>query len=127
MATARLPELDFEAMTAEDVLRWAAAEFGDKLCLTCSWQRQSSVLIHMLSELDILDLNWSTLRGEVSSMAPTAWFVGQVSEYGVQLSDFGRDEAEEVILLTRNAREFTPWWAQSAEICEGGMPHSFSV
>ena len=37
---------DFEAMSAEDVLRWAHAEFGDRLCLTCSWQKQSSVLVH---------------------------------------------------------------------------------
>jgi len=46
-----LPELDFEAMSAEDVLRWAYAEFGDRLCLTCSWQKQSSVLVHMVAEL----------------------------------------------------------------------------
>ena len=40
-------------MTAEDVLRWAYAEFGDRLCLTCSWQKQSSVLVHMVSELGL--------------------------------------------------------------------------
>ena len=49
----RLPELDFEAMSAEDVLRWAYAEFGNRMCLTCSWQRQSSVLVHMVSELGL--------------------------------------------------------------------------
>src|ERR1043166_8884496 len=38
-------------MPAEDVLRWAYGEFGDRLCLTCSWQKQSSVLVHMVSEL----------------------------------------------------------------------------
>ena len=31
-----LPDLDFEAMQAEDVLRWAHDEFGDRLCLTLS-------------------------------------------------------------------------------------------
>ena len=36
-------------MPAEDLLRWAYGEFGDKLCLTCSWQKQSSVLVHMVS------------------------------------------------------------------------------
>ena len=35
-----LPELDFEAMSAEVILRWAYAELGDRLCLTCSWQKQ---------------------------------------------------------------------------------------
>ena len=48
-----LPDLDFEAMSAEDMLRWAYSEFGDRMCLTCSWQRQSSVLVHMVSELGL--------------------------------------------------------------------------
>jgi len=55
------PELDFEAMSAEEVLRWAYAEFGDRLCLTCSWQKQSSALVHMVSELgldiDVIELD----------------------------------------------------------------------
>ena len=49
----QLPELDFEAMSAEDLLRWGYEEYGDKLCLTCSWQKQSSVLVHMVSELGL--------------------------------------------------------------------------
>ena len=49
----QLPELDFEAMSAEELLRWAHAEFGDRICLTCSWQRQSSALVHMISDLDL--------------------------------------------------------------------------
>ena len=49
----RLPDFDFEAMPAEEVLRWGYSEFGDRLCLTCSWQKQSSVLVHMVSELEL--------------------------------------------------------------------------
>jgi len=37
--------------TAEEVLGWAVQRFAGKIVLTCSWQRQSSVLIHMLHEL----------------------------------------------------------------------------
>jgi phosphoadenosine phosphosulfate reductase len=48
-----LPDLDFEAMSAEDVLHWAYGEFGARMCLTCSWQRQSSALVHMVSELGL--------------------------------------------------------------------------
>jgi phosphoadenosine phosphosulfate reductase len=44
---------DVEAMTAEESLLFAYDRFGDKLCLTCSWQKQSSVLVHMVSELGI--------------------------------------------------------------------------
>ena len=61
MAIAQLPDLDFEAMSAEELLRWAYGEFGDKLVLTCSWQKQSSVLVHMVSELglpiDVIELD----------------------------------------------------------------------
>ena len=46
---------DLETMSAEDVIRWAPGEFGERLCLTCSWQKQSSVLVHMVSELDLGD------------------------------------------------------------------------
>ena len=48
-----LSESRIEAMPAEDVLRWAHSEFGDALCLTCSWQKQSSVLVHMVSDLEL--------------------------------------------------------------------------
>jgi len=53
LAASLQPPPDLEAHSAEDVLRWAYGEFGDKLCLTCSWQRQSSVLVHMVSELGL--------------------------------------------------------------------------
>ena len=54
MATAPALQLpDVESMSAEDVLRWAHEQFANEMCLTCSWQRQSSVLIHMLSELEL--------------------------------------------------------------------------
>jgi phosphoadenosine phosphosulfate reductase len=48
-----LTEAEIETMPAEDVLRWASETWGDKLCLTCSWQKQSSVLVHMVSELEL--------------------------------------------------------------------------
>ena len=48
-----LTERELEAMPAGEVLRWAAAEWGERLCLTCSWQKQSSVLVHMVSELEL--------------------------------------------------------------------------
>ena len=47
------PLPDLEAMPTEDILRWAYDRFGDRMCLTCSWQRQSSVLVHMVSELGL--------------------------------------------------------------------------
>jgi phosphoadenosine phosphosulfate reductase len=61
LATPSLQLPDVETMPAEDVVRWASSEFGDRLCLTCSWQKQSSVLVHMVSQLgvgiDVIELD----------------------------------------------------------------------
>ena len=61
MSSLSLTEPQIEAMPAEEVLRWANDEFGDRLCLTCSWQKQSSVLVHLVSELglgiDVIELD----------------------------------------------------------------------
>jgi phosphoadenosine phosphosulfate reductase len=46
-ASLQLPP-DVESLSAEDVLLWVYEQFGDRMCLTCSWQRQSSVLVHMI-------------------------------------------------------------------------------
>ncbi len=57
----RAPPIDAERFSAEELVRWASEEHGDKLCLTCSWQKQSSVLVHMVSELgldvDVIELD----------------------------------------------------------------------
>jgi phosphoadenosine phosphosulfate reductase len=82
-----LPELDFEAMSAEDVLRWACDEFGDGMCLTCSWQRQSSVLVHMVSELGleipVIELDTGVLFPETYETRDRL-----VERYGLQLTSF---------------------------------------
>jgi phosphoadenosine phosphosulfate reductase len=61
MSSLSLTDPQIEAMPAEEVLRWAYDEFGDGLCLTCSWQKQSSVLVHLVSELglgiDVIELD----------------------------------------------------------------------
>ena len=45
-----LPE---ETISAEDLLVWGYEQFDERFCLTCSWQKQSSVLVHMVAELDL--------------------------------------------------------------------------
>jgi phosphoadenosine phosphosulfate reductase len=53
LATPSLQLPDVESLSAEESLLWAYEQFGDRLCLTCSWQKQSSVLVHMVSELGL--------------------------------------------------------------------------
>ncbi|HYM64332.1 MAG TPA: phosphoadenylyl-sulfate reductase [Gaiellaceae bacterium] len=61
MSSLSLTEPQLEAMPAEEVLRWAYDAFGERLCLTCSWQKQSSVLVHLVAELgldiDVIELD----------------------------------------------------------------------
>ena len=56
-----LTETNVELLSAEEVLRWAHDRFGNKLCVSCSWQKQSSVLVHMTADLgldvDIVELD----------------------------------------------------------------------
>src|SRR5437588_1697017 len=82
-----LPDLDFEAMSAEDVLRWAYSELGRRMCLTCSWQRQSSVLVHMVSELgldvDIVELDTQVLFPETYETRDRL-----IERYGLELRSF---------------------------------------
>jgi phosphoadenosine phosphosulfate reductase len=40
-----------EPMSAEDVLRLAVDRYAPRIVLTCSWQKQSSILVHMLSDI----------------------------------------------------------------------------
>src|SRR4051794_41720897 len=74
-------------MSAEDVLRWAHEHFGDRMCLTCSWQRQSSVLVHMVSELaldiPIVDLDTLVLFPETYETRERL-----VQRYGLRLRSF---------------------------------------
>jgi ROS/MUCR transcriptional regulator protein len=54
--------------------------------------------------MGLLDVSLpKAMRGEVSSIAPTPAFEMRVRELGITLGDFGRDEREEVLVLTRNA------------------------
>src|SRR5438876_1434112 len=74
-------------MSAEDVLLWAHRQFGDRMCLTCSWQRQSSVLVHMLSELGldapIVELDTLVLFPETYETRGRL-----VERYGLELRSF---------------------------------------
>jgi phosphoadenosine phosphosulfate reductase len=106
-----LPELDFEAMSAEDVIRWAYAEFGRKLCLTCSWQRQSSALVHMVSELG-LDVPIVELDTQLFFKETYETRDRLVERYGLSL------ERPEVISVAAQAvREGPNLWETNPDRC----------
>ena len=57
-----------EPASAEDVLAWAADRFPGRVVLTCSWQRQSGVLVHMVAgaglDIRIVELDTGLLFPE---------------------------------------------------------------
>jgi phosphoadenosine phosphosulfate reductase len=77
-------ELEIEDLRAEDVLRWAADEFGERLCLTCSWQKQSSVLVHMVSELG-LEVDYVELDTQLFFKESYETRQRLVERYGIEL------------------------------------------
>jgi len=105
----RLP--DVEAMTAEECLRWAYDRFGDKLCLTCSWQKQSSVLVHMVSELG-LDIPVIELDTGLFFAETYATREKLVAKYGLELV------RPEVITIAEQHRHEGPnLWETNPDRC----------
>jgi phosphoadenosine phosphosulfate reductase len=48
----QLPDLDYEAMTPQEILRFSLDTFPGKASLACSFQKEESVLLDMLFELE---------------------------------------------------------------------------
>jgi phosphoadenosine phosphosulfate reductase len=59
---------ELEPLSAEAILAWAAERFGERLVLTCSWQKQSSILVHLAASvapgMRIVELNTGLLFTE---------------------------------------------------------------
>jgi phosphoadenosine phosphosulfate reductase len=105
------PDLDFEAMSAVDVLPRAYSEFGRRMCLTCSWQRQSSVLVHMVSDLE-LDVPVVELDTQLFFKETYETRDRLVERYGLKL------ERPEVISVARQAIEEGPTlWETNPDRC----------
>ena len=77
-----LTDAEIEALPAEEVLRWAYEEFGDRLCLSCSWQKQSSVLVHMVAGARARTSTSSSSTRTSSSGRPTRRASGSSSATG---------------------------------------------
>jgi hypothetical protein len=64
--------------------------------------KQVRPLLSITHEMGLLDFHLPiAMRGEVSSIAPTASFAERVRELGIVPADFKHDEREEVLVLTR--------------------------
>ena len=100
MSSLRLTERELDALPAEELIRWAAAEFAERLCLTCSWQKQSSVLVHMLAELGLdIDASAQQLSESLRDVQAESRATMSAGESSIELREgpeespriFGRD------------------------------------
>jgi phosphoadenosine phosphosulfate reductase len=103
------PEL--EALPAEELLRWAYGEFGEGLCLSCSWQKQSSVLVHMVSELglgiDVIELDTHLFFRESYETRERL-----VERYGLSLI-----RPEVITIAEQHRREGPNLWERDPDRC----------
>jgi phosphoadenosine phosphosulfate reductase len=106
-----LTEAEIEALPAEDVLRWAAEEFGDRLCLSCSWQKQSSVLVHMVSELG-LDVDFVELDTHLFFKESYETRERLVERYGIRLI-----VPEVLTIAEQHKREGPNLWETNPDHC----------
>jgi phosphoadenosine phosphosulfate reductase len=112
MAIARpLPEPDLEALSAEELILWAYGEYGDRLCLTCSWQKQSSALVHMVAELgigiDVIELDTHLFFRESYETREAL-----VRRYGLKLL-----QPEIITVAEQHRREGPNLWERDPDRC----------
>lgn len=77
----------FESRSAEELLLWAADRFDGRIALTCSWQRQSSVLVDMLwrigATVRIVEVDTGLLFPETHAVRERL-----VDRYGFEVESF---------------------------------------
>ncbi len=109
--TKGFPMKDVEALSAEELLRWAHDEFGDGFCLTCSWQKQSSVLVHMVSELglptDVVELDTQLFFRETYETRDRL-----VERYGLKLI-----RPDVITVAEQHRREGPNLWERDPDRC----------
>ena len=109
--TSALQLPDVEAMTAEESLLWAYEQFGDRMCLTCSWQRQSSALVHMVAELG-LDIPVVELDTQLFFKETYETREKLVERYGLKLI-----RPEVLTVAEQHAQEGPNLWERDPDRC----------
>jgi phosphoadenosine phosphosulfate reductase len=106
----RLP--DVEAMSAEEAILWGYEQFGDRMCLTCSWQRQSSALVHMVFgelglKIPVIELDTELFFKETYETRDRL-----VERYGLELI-----RPEVLSVAEQHAREGPNLWEREPDRC----------
>jgi phosphoadenosine phosphosulfate reductase len=102
----------FEGRPAEEILAWAAEHFEGRIVLTCSWQRQSSVLVDMLwrigAQVRIVELDTGLLFPETHDTRNRL-----IERYGVEVETIHPLQTVE----QQDAAEGPALWARDPDRC----------
>jgi phosphoadenosine phosphosulfate reductase len=103
---------ELETLTAEELVAWAHREFGERLVLSCSWQKQSSVLVHMVVaelglDVDIVELDTHLFFRESYETRDRL-----VERYGIRLI-----RPEIVTVAEQHALEGPNLWERDPDRC----------
>jgi phosphoadenosine phosphosulfate reductase len=102
----------FESRPAEDLLAWAAERFAGGIVLTCSWQRQSSVLVDMLwrigAEVRIAEIDTGLLFPETHAVRERL-----VERYGIEVETIHPEQTVE----EQAATEGPALWTRDSDRC----------
>ena len=102
----------FDGGDPQDLLAWAADRFAGRIVLTCSWQMQSSVLIHMTrpfaDAIRVVDLDTGLLFPETYATRDAL-----AARYGLELETF----VPERTVAEQAADEGPELWARDPDRC----------
>lgn len=102
----------FETRSPEELLAWAAEQYEGRIVLTCSWQRQSSVLVDMLwrigAQVRIVEFDTGLLFPETYATRDRL-----VERYGVEVESI----TPELTLDQQAALEGPALWSRDPGRC----------
>jgi phosphoadenosine phosphosulfate reductase len=102
----------FETRSAEELMLWAADRFEGRIVLTCSWQRQSSVLVDMLwrigASVRIVELDTGLLFPETHAARERL-----VDRYGIDVETIRPAQTVE----EQAASEGPALWSSDSDRC----------
>ena len=85
------PSVDLDAGKAEDILRYAVDQFGDRLIQAISFQKEASVILDMLMKINPKQRFFTIDNGNLFPETLEVW--QQIEDFGEMIGASGEDQA----------------------------------
>jgi len=104
----------FESQPASELIAWAGEQWGERLVLTCSWQKQSSILVHLVAQhaprTRIVEIDTGLLYAETHATRARL-----VERYGIEVETIRPQRTVEEQALAEGDR----LWERDPDRCCG--------